>query len=158
EKYKELLDKYPNSEHRADYAFYYELSDLLASLSEINIQDPVQLVQRTALFITGYGANPLLTEDYKRAIGGKLAEIVMAAAKDAQQTANPDSPVLVDKFEEILFKEDLARRILLNADQRATLSHAFEDVRVAVAKVQQRDKALAELRGLAAKPSIVSIK
>jgi hypothetical protein len=105
-----------------------------------------------------YGTNSLLVEDQKRAISRELVEVLNNFAKDAQEAAKPESLSQIEEIEDVLFKKDLARRILLTADQRADLAKAFEGVQVAVAKVQQRDQALAKLRELVAKPSIASIK
>ncbi|MFL5241751.1 MAG: PQQ-binding-like beta-propeller repeat protein [Gemmataceae bacterium] len=158
EEFQKLLVDFKESEHNQDYQFYLDLSSLHDSLSGVRSESAKQSVDQVANFMADYGTNPLLGEDQKRALSKELVEVLSNFAKDAQQAAKPESLGEIALVEDVLFKKDLARRILLTADQRADLTKSFEDVRVAVAKVQQRDQALDDLRQLVAKPSIGSIK
>jgi outer membrane protein assembly factor BamB len=161
ETFDKLLKEYKDSEDSPIYFFYRDLSNLRSKLGgfQANSNETAKSqLNVTADFVAQAGSDSLFTEEQKRPIGNAVFEIAMNAAKEARQSANADSLKIIDEFETTLFKQDLARRILITADQRSSLNAAFSDVRVAVAKVQQRDAVLAQLRGLAARPSIASIK
>jgi outer membrane protein assembly factor BamB len=161
ETYQKLVDNCKESESWQEYIFFTNLSKLRSSLGGFqanSVESAKSQLNETADFVAQAGSDPLFTEEQKRPIGNAVFEIALNSAKEAQQSANADSLTLIDEFETALFKQDLARRLLITADQRSSLNAAFGEVRVAVAKVQQRDAVLAQLRALAARPSVASIK
>lgn len=157
ERYGQLLERYPESEQVERYRFRRDLSDLRKKLAEAP-EEIGELLDHYEQFLKERQKDPLLPE-HAADLGAALVKLLIDYADRAAATPADDKPLETLKRAGPIIAA--ARAIKLPKGAAAPsweqIDAAFGRVRMAIARMNERRQLMAELEGVAQKPSYASI-
>jgi outer membrane protein assembly factor BamB len=149
-KYGQLVEKFPSSERLDEYREMKKLAELRKGLADVQM-DIVNVLDLLPPFLDEHKKSEVI-KAHARGIGTSLHTRVITFTNSVGQPDSPKPREVVEKAEKVVTQLGKAFPDALTQGEKEQLQREFNNVRIAVAKWEDHEKVLKDLREIAALP------